>query len=285
MPEPKITCISVNNEEGDFGLGDRNVKQFPITEINKAIEYVQRQGGGIVLVPAANFDFGDGIKIKYNEDPLLLQGVQNHWGGWPTIGGNKYGIYLLNSKRVTIEGFNIQNNDIGVCLDFSLYNTIAHNTANYNNKAGIQLLSPHNIIVHNTANYNMGDGINLSSSSSNTLAHNTANYNKGDGINLSSSSNNNIFDNTANSNDNGIYLDYFSLDNILYRNYAGVNEKWNFYAPGDSSNKWWDNMQNVFGISKVPHTVEIQRVLNIGDLFVPINPLKWRDNPLKRRVI
>ncbi|PKM92015.1 MAG: hypothetical protein CVU81_02770, partial [Euryarchaeota archaeon HGW-Euryarchaeota-1] len=125
----------------------------------------------------------------------------------------------------------------------------------------------------------------------NTLILNTANLNNHVGICLDSSSNNTLIRNTANSNIKGIYLDRFSDYNTLIRNCAIWNEKRNFYIPSYDS-KGGDNIQNVFGRSDVPPTVEIRRVVKIGDLLVPINPLNWGDyllnwwnNPLKRRVI
>jgi len=301
MPEPKIIYVSAEELQKVTNANNRknfrNAIYFPTTEINEAIKYAQSQGGGGIGVPVANdlFGLGNGIEIKNNKDPLVLYGIPNE-GIPPTIGGNidEDGFILTESGNVTIKGLNFQGNRNGILLkSFSNYNTLILNTANLNNHVGICLdSSSNNTLTDNTANNNSWEGILLKSFSNyNTLILNTANLNNHVGICLDSSSNNTLIRNTANSNIKGIYLDRFSDYNTLIRNCAIWNEKRNFYIPSYDS-KGGDNIQNVFGRSDVPPTVEIRRVVKIGDLLVPINPLNWGDyllnwwnNPLKRRVI
>ena len=136
---------------------------------------------------------------------------------------NYNGIYLYNSKNITISGNTVNNNaEYGINLYHSNNNTVLGNIAN-NNFYGIDLYhSNNNTISGNDADLNNIYGLYLSYSNNNTVSGNNANYNKVYGIHLYNNTINNILGNTADHNLYGISLTS-SYYNIISGNIANLN--------------------------------------------------------------
>ncbi len=143
-----------------------------------------------------------------------------------------YGIYFYNGVHDSkIENvISNDNNDTGILLSSSSYNTLSNITANDNdNYFGIKLdHSLYNILHNIIANNNGYGGITLDYSSNNTLINVTANNNKGTdgGIFLDYSSYNTLINITANNNTVGIYIwddcenNILANSTFLYNNYG-----------------------------------------------------------------
>jgi len=160
-----------------------------------------------------------------------------------------YGIYLNHSSDNTLTSNNASNNLDGIGIEYSNNNTLADNTANWNNGYGITLYNSHsNIIKNNNALKYNACGICLMYSNSNTLADNTANSNHAYGIYLlhTSSGNtiyhNNFIDNCdQNAYDTGTNQWDSGSEGNYYSDYTGTDSDGDgigdtpYPIPGDSS--------------------------------------------------
>jgi parallel beta-helix repeat protein len=177
----------------------------------------------------------DGINI-YNND------IQHN---------NQSGIFLNSSCQNNIIRKNnvSENGNHGIYLnDYSNYQTIVYNTVYTNNNSGIVLencsmnFNLNNNIVSGNTNYGM-----MIIGSTNNINDNIISYNKKDGIYLSSDDNNTVYDNIidfntlsgvrmynstddvirnnqiCSNNQYGMYLDFFTIDNMIYNNYFSDN--------------------------------------------------------------
>ena len=134
--------------------------------------------------------------------------------------GNKdlYTIYI-KSTGVKIEGFTIQNGEIGVYVSGSEYSSI-NITGNIisNNQDGIRLYnSSNNIITDNFVENNSDYGIVLYESKDNLISENSL-FNNREALIIGRWSNNNvIYNNNITMHDFGIKID-FSFNNKVYKN-------------------------------------------------------------------
>ena len=164
-------------------------------------------------------------------------------GEYPNYGA---GIYLHGVNRCNIFDSNVTNNNCGILLDDSSYNTLTDNIANSNGECGIGLLySNNNNITSNTANSNDGYcGIGGIGSSNNNITSNTANLNGEYGIVLHDSSNNMLAGNTASEDDDwGIYLED-SSNNTLTGNTANSNGECGIVLHYSNNNNITNNTAN-----------------------------------------
>ena len=177
----------------------------------------------------------DGINIYNNQ-------IQNN---------NQSGIFLNSTCQNNIIRYNnaSKNGNHGIYLnDYSDYQTIVYNRVFYNNNSGIVLencsmnFNINNNIVSGNTNYGM-----MIIGSTNNINNNLISYNKKDGIYLSADDNNTVYNNTISSNtmagirmynsthndirnnqicynyQYGAYLDFFTIDNVIYNNYFHDN--------------------------------------------------------------
>ncbi len=211
-------------------------------DVNKQLNII----GAGASVTVVNAGIDDGFVVNANN--VYISGFTVTGADSPFV--LAAGVFLGNSNYSKVENVNASNNDYGIYLHASNYNTIANNIVSSNKNDGIVLgadsnyntianntlssdrygiylkSSSNNTIANNTANSNNKDGIYLESSNYNTIANNTANSNNNDGIDLSFSSNNNtLIDNTANSNSYGIFL-WDSSGNTLINNIANSNNEY-----------------------------------------------------------
>ena len=141
-----------------------------------------------------------------------------------TIINSWRGMYLRESRDNSIFNNIVKNNDeAGIILSTnSNYNNLTNNIAisdneGYDQNYGIWLvISSYNTITCNTANNNLIHGIYLQSGcDNNTITENTINENTDTGIYLISTSDNNVIkNNTINRNYLGIALDQSNYNNI-----------------------------------------------------------------------
>jgi len=168
----------------------------------------------------------------------------------------KAGIYLGSEvDHCNISDNNASNNNHGIYIDDSDYNTITNNTANLNINFGILLgyQSNSNTLTNNIASNN-NIGIYLTGSSYNTLTNNIASNNSGiggTGIYLGlSSKHNTLANNTVSSNNNyGIELYYLCTSNDITGNTANSNNNIGIYLHGSSNdnniyNNYFNNTNN-----------------------------------------
>ncbi len=132
------------------------------------------------------------------------------------------GIKLNGVTNCTIKNNNCSNNENGICINVSHFNTVFNNTCNSNNWSGIRIGawpvgSNNNIVTNNTCILNL-EGIDLFYSNLNIIENNTYNSNIDTGIRLSYSDLNTISRNNCISNKYwGINIEY-SYSNLLENN-------------------------------------------------------------------
>lgn len=149
-----------------------------------------------------------------------------------------YGIYMGYSSVISnlVNSNNASNNDYGICLEASSYNTIKDNIVNSNDIHGIyiyhhnQFTSQYNVIINNSAIDNGQYGINLQGDSMsldwNHITGNTISLNGDGGIFLTQTLHNTItWNNISSNNDHGIYLQQSADRNNLSNNDINSHEK------------------------------------------------------------
>ncbi|VVB88456.1 Right handed beta helix region [uncultured archaeon] len=160
---------------------------------------------------------GAGIRVISNNNMIKNNIVSN----------NQHGIDLSNSVYNTISNNNVNlNNGVGISLFNSSGNTISGNIAGSNgiiqteeNGIGINQNSNNNLITGNIANSNGNKGIGIDGANGNTVSDNIANYNGREGIYLGHSDFTLIRNNSVKSNrGSGIILQFSNNNNITGNN-------------------------------------------------------------------
>ncbi len=205
----------------------------------------------------------DGINIYHND-------IQNN---------NQSGVFLNSSCQNNIIRDNnaSENDNHGIYLnDYSDYQTIVYNRVYHNNNSGIVLencsmnfninnnivssntnygmmiVGSTNNINNNIISYNNKDGIYLSADDNNTVYNNIISDNTLSGIRMYNSTNNDIRNNQICSNDQyGMYLDFFTIDNVIYNNYFCDNLN-NALDKSIERNQW--NIPETSGINIIQGT-------------------------------
>jgi len=161
------------------------------------------------------------------------------------IDGNRSeNVVVVTADGIYINGFTIQNSgNLGFAgIDIRANNTTITGNKIFNNNDGIYLrLSTFNTITSNTIISNRGDGIEFWACHFNNITYNTINSNKNNGILCKSSDNNNIFGNYITSTKflNGIYLS-LSSSNTISDNNISNNQKNGVY-------QWCSNHNTISG--------------------------------------
>ena len=205
----------------------------------------------------------DGINIYNNR-------IQNN---------NRSGIFLNSSCQNNIIRKNncSENGNNGIYLnDFSDYQTIVSNTVYDNNNSGIVLencsmcFNINNNIVSKNTNYglmiigstnnineniisaNKKDGVYLSADDNNTLYENIISENTLAGVRMYNSTNDVIRDNRiCGNNQYGMYLDFFTIDNLIYNNFFLDNQQ-NALDKSIQRNQW--NIPEISGSNIIQGT-------------------------------
>ena len=217
-----------------------------------------------------------GIEIRSNDnlisnntadnghDGIVLDAANNN-----TVLGNifrenqKSGICLEDSMNNTLMDNRAENNhDTGIELEDSANNYIFKNVAVNNSNDGIELQrstknkiegnlvlknkdgicledeSKNNTISKNTANNNYIDGILVRNSLGNIISLNVINGSS-KGIFFEASRDNIIRDNNVINNMDGVFINYYSSDNQIYRNNLMGSLNYNAYDESNA-NRWDD---------------------------------------------
>jgi parallel beta-helix repeat protein len=142
------------------------------------------------------------------------------------------GVYINSSSSDNaVSGNNITNNDYGVCLMWSDYNTVSGNNITENNdNYGVCLYSSnHNVLSGNNITENNNHGVYMFMNSAiNTVSGNNITENNDVGVYLRSSPNNTVSGNNITNNDYGVYIcdssyNTVSGNNITENNRYGVS--------------------------------------------------------------
>jgi len=156
-----------------------------------------------------------GIEIRNTTAYFIIRNCYVHDGG-----SNYVGTYFYNVTKGVIDNTITENNEVGICLEYSDNNLIKNNTCENNSILGIFLyISNNNLIDNNICEKNKQIGIHLENSDNNTISNNIAkNTQIYDGIDLENSNNNFVSNNTCkNNNRSGIFL-YLSWNNTIDNN-------------------------------------------------------------------
>jgi len=162
-------------------------------------------------------------------------------------GGTWVGLYVQNTRCVTISGFTVQNS-WGLYSWGSQRVTISENII-FDNGHGIVIgESTHITVSKNIVTQNGAISILLDGSSNSKIYENIFTLNSGDTIWLSHSPNNSIYGNKIKSNGQGIRLDW-SSNNSIYGNDI-TNNRIGIYYWASSNNSIYSNKieDNVSGI-------------------------------------
>lgn len=161
---------------------------------------------------------------------------KNVTGGTIPLGAGQ--VILSNCTDVIVENQNVSGGSVGFQISFSSDNTIANNTASWNNVYGIGLLfsQNHTIINNNASSNSWGDGVYLYSSSNNTITNNTVFFNRWDGISLEQSSDHNIISNNTASTNNHYGIDLSDSDSNNITDNIASNSQRGIYLVRSSGN-------------------------------------------------
>jgi parallel beta-helix repeat protein len=208
-------------------------------------------GTGIVLSGRSNVAIRN-VVIKNFFSGIELKGSTNNtMYGNNITANNGEGIWLYDSsKDCSIHGNQVTNNSgVGIRLGWTgLYSgassaSITGNIVAFNNESGIHLSdSDYNSISGNNVTNN-DEGIVFYSSSNNSISGNNITDNSNDGIWLGYSSNNSISgNNITNNSKDGIYVIYSSTDNDISKNRIATCDTGIDLLEGSSDNTISDNM-------------------------------------------
>lgn len=228
----------ITNNSGD---GIRLYQSY--NNVNISFNSVSRNKNGIYLYES------DGIQIYSNE-------LQYN---------NQSGIFLNSTcQDNTIRKNNASQNGVhGIYLnDYSNYQTIVDNQIFYNKNSGLVLencsmnfnidgntvigninygmmiIGSTNNISNNLVSYNKKDGMYFSADDHNMIYKNTITYNTLAGIRMYNSTYNYIRNNRIGFNQEcGVYLDFFTIHNLIYNNYFHDNTK-NAIDKSINRNRW-----------------------------------------------
>lgn len=173
---------------------------------------------GIIIDGAGHTVQGDGTANGIDLSGLTSVVFKNM-----TIWRCDYGISVSSSDHIIVLGTTLTNNNDGIVLNDSSYNTICGNTITANDLEGIYLCySASNTVSGNQVTANRLDGIYLYISFSNTVSGNQIGSDQFDGIYLYYSTINVITENNITNNENGI-SPYYSSNNRIFHNSFGNN--------------------------------------------------------------
>jgi parallel beta-helix repeat protein len=191
----------------------------------------------------------DGNRIYHNEiysnnqnGIFLNKTCQNNIISYNNASENgNHGIYLNDYSNYQTISLNeiYRNNNSGLVLENCSMNfNINENEVIGNTNYGMMIIGSTNNISTNIISYNNKDGLYLSADDYNTLYKNTITYNTIAGIRLYNSTHDYIYNNEIyNNNGYGIYLDFFTINNIIYNNYLHDNTR-NAIDKSLNHNKW-----------------------------------------------
>ena len=132
------------------------------------------------------------------------------------------------------------NQDSGIRIENSSYNTFDNNIISTNTDYGIMIVGNNNTIHTNRIRHNLKHGIFLFGDHNNLMRNNYIKYNTYDGIRSQNSTNDNITSNEiSNNNRYGVYLSYFCINNLIYNNYFHDNTD-NARDMSENNNRWYD---------------------------------------------
>ncbi len=221
----------------------------------------------------------DNVNISYNTILRNKNGItsyssqRNRIYNNEIMNNNQNGIFLNRTcqNNIIIDNNASKNGNHGIYLnDYSNHQTITSNEIYYNNNSGLVLencstnyyindnkvignmnygmmiIGSTNNISGNIISSNRKDGLYLSADDNNTLYQNRISFNTIAGIRLYNTThdiirNNEIFNNGA----YGAYLDFFTMNNLIYNNYFHDNIR-NAIDKSLNHNKW-----NVTKITKL----------------------------------
>lgn len=202
--------ISLNNASNNF---NNVVMANTVSGLTVSDNIFLDNGVGIALVNVLNATINDNTQtnstqyswLSYGIDISSSSNVEVRNNG---LTGNICGIYVQSSDNIAIYDNNASDNqDQGIDLEYSNYNTIQNNTCSGNGKDGIHLNDScsGNYISNNSCSHNGNDGILLGTGMDNDISNNSCSHNAQRGITIFGYSNI-LRENTCSDNDIGIYL-------------------------------------------------------------------------------
>jgi len=184
----------------------------------------------------------EGITLDCNGSTLIGSGEEVGLG-YPWYYS---GVYVWNSKNITIKNCNITNFSYGITLWYVFNSTIINSVSDKNGAFGSFLyLSDSNRILNSKFLETKYDaGIEIHNSSYNIFMNNEFTNNSNNGIEIFSSSHNMINGNIFNYNRYGVNLYDEGYNNITNNTFYSSNAN-----PPIGSNYWFDNIYYVAGIN------------------------------------
>jgi parallel beta-helix repeat protein len=202
---------------------------------------------------------GDVVKVTadwVNISGFTIQNGANYYNGMIMVGvehchiydlsaiNNWVGIYIESSNNNVIENCDFSNNNgSGIIVRYSDRNEFRNNTCNSNYYRGMAIgYSNENLIENNTFTYNYWyGGLGISHSCSNIIKNNIVSYNHpngpGHGIFLTWYSNNNVIqNNTCLNNTWGVHMGVYCYENLIISNTFSGNRNYGVFTQVDNSN-------------------------------------------------
>jgi parallel beta-helix repeat protein len=196
---------------------------------NISLNTITGNDNGVYLYESDGINIYNNIIQNNNENGIFLNSsCQNNIITKNNASENgNHGIYLndYSDYQTIIYNDVYRNNNSGIVLENSSMNFyINHNIVNGNTNYGLMIIGSTNNINDNSISSNKKDGIYLSADDNNTIYNNIISENTLAGIRMYNSTHDIIRNNQIVSNKQyGMYLDFFTIANIIYNNYFHDN--------------------------------------------------------------
>ncbi len=195
-----------------------------------------------IIVGSFALNVLEGVTLDCNGSTLIGSG-EGVGLGYPWYYS---GIFVWNSKNITIKNCNTTNFGYGITLWGVFNSTIINSVSNKNGAFGSYLYfsDSNKILDSRISETKWSSGIKIENSNNNILVNNEFNNNSNEAIAIYSSSHNNISGNTFNYNRYGINLYDEGYNDIIDNTFYSSDAR-----PPIGSNYWFENIEYVAGIN------------------------------------
>ncbi len=239
----------IDNNNGDgviLNNSDNNdISYNTISDNNNGISLYLSENNYIHNNTAINSNTIHGIFINSSCNSNVIQ--DNN------ISNNvRNGVYLNDycDSNSLVNNWVYSNSGSGITLENCSSNTIKSNTINSNTLYGLMIVGSYNVVKNNEIKNNKEDGVFLTADDHTNITNdNKISYNSQAGIRLYNSTSDRIIGNEIfNNYQYGVYLDYFTLDNLVYNNYFHDNTQ-NAIDKSLNQNRWNITQTNATNIA------------------------------------
>ena len=215
-----INLMMCNDTVISENIIERNYKNF--NSFNDSAIFLEFCIDTIISSNLVKDNYGTGITNNKCDNTIISDNnIEDNNGG---IFVERFGITPSDyNDDIKIIGNTIENNQLGLWMDYTDGGEIKDNTIKFSNSTGVYIYQSKDLIILNNSISSNGQesnahGLSLSFSANSELSMNTVSNNTDDGISLNYCSFLNVSNNIVDLNDEGISLIYNSIMNNITDN-------------------------------------------------------------------